>query len=747
MDKRQLTLNGVRRRWQRIALRPYLWLATGLCLLAGLGIFVFGWPQWLLPAWLGIIVVAILLDRSWRPSPERLCRQLDGQYPQLQDSSQLLSQQESCLSPLQQLQRARIETELQQLLESGDRSPFGPKKLRSTLTNAFGACLGLLLFVLSDSHFTGDKTETTQQNTAIPVAEKLAITHAATHIQPPAYTGLAADSQSLQIDVPEQSAVEWQLELNQPVQGLEMLAEAERFTFSPLGALPSKKWQLQRTIAKADFYQLSVQLAESQMLLPEIHNIRVQKDSAPEFTFEAPSLRVDTIKGSAQGIPVKVIINDDYQVSSADLLVTLASGSGENLRFREERIALSSLQPSSSTAEPSRETPSINRKEVRYDFTLPIQQFSMEAGDELYWYLEARDNREPSANVAKSQHFILRWPQEEIFGLSDSEGMAIKILPEYFRSQRQLIIDTEALLAEREQLHPQEFRKRAEGLAYEQNLLRMRYGRFLGEEDSEAEHSGAESEEHDDKEESEHGHSHDHPEQGEHQAHGEETAAPFAQRGSRFQQAERIVASVGHQHDSSEHATLFDPQTKELLRNALNAMWSSWRDLSVIEPQASLPHQHRALRFIKEVQQASRIYLQRVGFEAPPVDESRRLSGEREDVVPETVDSAFEQKQRAQVLTLMALVDAGAELNTDLLVQINELAAEQSPDLGLELAKQLRLYQQRHQQPNCIGCTDSLNQLLYQLLPAPESAPSLPLQTEADGHFSRWLHQQGEKSL
>ncbi|WP_445356385.1 hypothetical protein ACJJIC_02495 [Microbulbifer sp. ANSA002] len=742
MHKHQSTLNAVRRRWQLTALRPYLWLATGLSLLASLGIFVFGWPEWLLLAWLGIIVVAILLDRSWRPSPENLCRQLDGQYPQLQDSSQLLSQQKTNLSPLQQLQRTRIKTALQQLLESGDRSSFGPKKLRSTLTNAFGACLGLLLFVLGDSHFTGDKTETTQQNTAIPVADKLAITRAATHIQPPAYTGLTANNQSLQIDVPEQSAVQWQLELNQPVQGLEMLAETERFAFSPLGDLPSKKWQLQRTIAKADFYQLSVQLAESQMLLPEIHNIRVQKDSAPEFTFEAPSLRVDTIQGSAQSIPVKVIINDDYQVSSADLLVTLASGTGENLRFREERIALTSLQSTALSTSLSED-----KKAARYDFLLPIHQFSMEAGDELYWYLEARDNREPSANVAKSQHFILRWPQEEIFGLSDSEGMAIKILPEYFRSQRQLIIDTEALLAEREQLHPQEFRKRSEGLAYEQNLLRMRYGRFLGEEDSEAEHSGAESEKHDDKEESEHGHSHDHTEQGEHQSHGEENATPFAQRDSHFQQAERIAASAGHRHDSSEHATLFDPQTKELLRNALNAMWSSWRDLSVIEPQASLPHQHRALRFIKEVQQASRIYLQRVGFEAPPIDESRRLSGEREDVAPETVDSAFEQKQRAQVLALMAQVNAGAELDTDLLVQINELATEQSLDLGLELSKQLRLYQQRHQKPNCIDCTNSLNQLLYQLLPAPESAPSLPLQTEADGHFSRWLHQQGEKSL
>lgn len=160
-----------------------------------------------------------------------------------------------------------------------------------------------MLFVLSNSHFTADKTETTQQNTAIPAAEKLAITRAATHIQPPAYTGLAADSQSLQIDVPEQSKVEWQLELNQPVQGLEMLAEAERFAFSPLGDLPSKKWQLQRTIAKADFYQLSVQLAESQLLLPEIHNIRVQKTVPRSLPLRHPACASIPFKGALKIFP------------------------------------------------------------------------------------------------------------------------------------------------------------------------------------------------------------------------------------------------------------------------------------------------------------------------------------------------------------------------------------------------------------------------------------------------------------
>ncbi|WKD49479.1 hypothetical protein [Microbulbifer spongiae] len=733
MGKGLQTINAVYRRWQLAALQPYLWLGTVLGLLAGVGVFVLNWPQWLLPAWFSIVLGALLMDRCWHPAQAQLCRQLDRQLPQLQDSSQLLWQPKSDLSPVQQLQRERIDKQLQQVLRDKDKTPFGPPRLRSPLAHAVGACLGLLLFIFSDTVFTTNKPNPAQQHATRTATEKLAIARAETRIQPPAYTGLAIHSQSLQINVPEQARVQWHIEFNRPIDSLEMLAESEHFVFLPKGEVPGKQWQLQRTVNKTDFYQLSVQLSGTRKLLPGIYNIQVQKDKAPEFAFEAPSLRIDKIHGSGSNIPVKVLIKDDYQVSSVDLFVTLASGTGENLRFREKRIPLASLQPNIST----------NGQEALYDFTLPIEQFSMQAGDELYWYLEARDNREPSANVAKSQHFILRWPQAEIFGLSDSEGMAIKVLPEYFRSQRQLIIDTKALLAEREQLQQEVFRKRSEGLAYEQNLLRMRYGRFLGEEDSEAEHVEHTSDQHGE-EEAAHNDVHHHPEHDEHQAHSEETAAPFPQRDSHFEQAERIAASVGHLHDNSEHATLFDPKTKELLRSALNAMWSSWRDLSVIEPQASLPHQHRALRFIKEVQQASRIYLQRVGFEAPPLDENRRLSGDRSEAVPEAVSHEFEQAQRAQVLALMAQVRVSASLDTDLLQQVNELATTQAADIGLEFSKQLRLYQQRYQQPECTDCRHSLIRLLYRLLPEPKAAPSLPLQAEENSYFSRWLHKQGE---
>ncbi|WP_204902987.1 hypothetical protein, partial [Microbulbifer mangrovi] len=472
-------------------------------------------------------------------------------------------------------------------------------------------------------------------------------------------------------------------------------------------------------------------------LQTEIYNIEVETDRPPEYTFDYPKDNVTVVNVAkdkqASLLNVSVRVSDDYQLLETDLLLTLASGSGENVRFRNERIR---LQPASIDIDADGST-------NHYRFNIPVERYEIESGDELYWYLEAKDNRIPQANVRKSQHFIIRWPQEEIFGLSDAEGMAIKILPEYFRSQRQLIIDTEALLEEQAEISEHAFRKRAENLAYEQNLLRMRYGRFLGEEDSAMEHSddaansGSREDSHGDEGEA-HGNRDDH---NNHSDHADEDSHAGGSP-QRFGDASGVVAAAGHQHDSSEHATLFDPQTKELLRSALNAMWSAWRDLSVIEPRASLSHQHSALRYIKEVQQASRIYLQRVGFEAPALDETRRLSGEKEEIKLAPVTAQRDEGERARVLGLLQSVRRGEPIDEAQSTVLQQSpAVSNSASIRIELAKQLRRYRQ---QPACDDCRRALSSLLYHLLPAPQAEPGLPNISVERGSYRAWLQQQGE---
>lgn len=710
--------------WRSRSLLPYACLALTSSAIAILGIHFWQLPGWMLPANLAFVVAALISDRQWHLSYPSLCTRLDACYPQLQDSSQLLLSDTAQLSPMAALQQQRIAVALQDLLASRESKWFRPPHLRSPLLAAAGACLGLLVFMAMDMQSSGNAAvgRATAANTgAQKNAPASAVVAAETRVQPPAYTGLVPSTQTLDIQAPEQSRIHWNITLDAPAQSLSMLAAEQTFAFTPLEPLPSRRWQLTRVLAAPDFYQLGITRTpgSEQMLLPQLHNIDIAADRAPEFDIELPTDTVTVVNldedTQSPLFQVSVIVRDDYAVAEADLLLTLASGSGENVRFRNERIKLQARSGAD--------------RQKHFRFSIPVARYAIEPGDELYWYLEARDNRAPQANVQKSQHYILRWPQEEIFGLSDAEGMAVKVLPEYFRSQRQLIIDTETLIAEEPEITAEDFRKRAASLAYEQNLLRLRYGRFLGEEDSGQEEGGHGEAEQDHDTESAHGDDHKH-------SSGPETHS------ATFGDATGVVAAAGHQHDSSDHATLFDPKTRELLRSALNAMWSAWRELSVIEPRASLPHQHTALRYIKEVQQASRIYLQRVGFETPPLDESRRLSGEHEIAPPPRLESKRDDSERRQLLALLDRVQRGQGIDVHEEQSLRQLPSlRDDAALQMALAKELRRYQQ---QPHCDDCRGQLSALLYRLLPTPEARPAMPYHQPPQGKYSDWLHRAAE---
>lgn len=713
------------RRWRRGALLPFACLAAACAALLLATHIAFGQPWWSPPVAFAIALAAALLDARRHWAPQRICRQLDRHYPTLQDSSQLLLQPECELAPLARLQRQRVAAALQQLDSRGALRTFHPDWRRKSTLAALALCLGI--GALEAAVYLPVAERAAAPTRAVAGAGSLhkALRRAQTLVEPPAYTALPGETQSLDVRAPENSQVTWRLELEQPAHGLHMLAAHNQFAFSTQEPLPSRHWQLTRTLREKDFYQLSIQYREQQQTLPGIFDIEVVADRAPEFEFSPAqqSLVLADLSGSAAEQTVEVWVSDDYGVEETRIAITLASGSGENIQFRNHTSALTPAQPEGDTDG--------DRKKLRYRFPLPISQFHIQPGDELYWHLEAHDNRQPEANVSRSQNFILRWPQPDLFGLSDAEGMAVERLPEYFRSQRQLIIDTEALLAEREHLSAKQFRSRSEALAFEQNLLRMRYGHFLGEEDSELEHAehnaqAAHEAEREHEDEHEHGHGH-------HQHEGPESDSAAA-RG--FGVDSGIAAAAGHQHDSPEHATLFDSQTRELLRAALNAMWQSWRELSVLEPAASLPHQHTALAHIKQVQQASRIYLHRIGFEPPRVTEERRLSGERDGILPAEVRADRAARDLGVLKALLLRLRAGEPLDAPDSEQLHTLPQLRAqPEVQMALAKALR---QLEQEPDCEPCRAQVAGILYRLLPPPQARPGMPTLRAETGPFAGW---------
>ena len=382
-----------------------------------------------------------------------------------------------------------------------------------------------------------------------------------------------------------------------------------------------------------------------------VHRIAIVRDAPPTLNIDRPTRASTEIAvGDADGIPpirVALSARDDYGLSGVIGRATLATGSGEQVEFRETPVTLA---------------PVTDGAEARVDTEIDLAGLGMTPGSELYLFFEASDTRPDPPNVTASSTYVFRWPTDEDGPRLTVEGRAIDVPPEYFRSQRQIIIDTEALISERSGLAELEFANRAQALAFDQKALRLRYGQFLGEEDESSigpmptgagENPGHEDhEDHEDHEEHE-GHDGDHEKAadagigaGHYEGDGHDHGGDLPADGSGFGDADAAIAPFAHFHDREEQSTLFDPETTVLLRRALAAMWDSEGELRMRRPDDALPHQYRALAFIKRVQQASRIYVARVGFRPTPVDEGRRLTGELDEIATGPAPLAAADAQR-----------------------------------------------------------------------------------------------------
>jgi hypothetical protein len=313
---------------------------------------------------------------------------------------------------------------------------------------------------------------------------------------------------------------------------------------------------------------------------------------------------------------------------------------------------------------------------------------------------------------------------ERAVGAEGLDGLARQILPAYFRSQRQIIIDAEALIVEKPRLSADVFLARSDTIGVDQRLLRLRYGQFLGEESegapslptsdlptadlatddsSEAQHDHDDHDDHGD-----HGHDHGHD--------GHDHGPPPAPTDG-FGNSSGVVEAFGHIHDLPEAATLLDPRTREILRSALREMWQSELHLRQGAPQDALPYANRALELIKQVQQADRIYLPRVGSQLPPVDESRRLGGKRDGIAPRALPVA-PSREEDPVLAAWRGLDANAAPDIAALDALQAWAATHPARVRDPLALVAAVDALRID-PACRSCLDELRAVLWAAMQRP----------------------------
>ena len=546
---------------------------------------------------LGAAIVGVLalrraagFDRDW------LTHRLDGARPDMEDSAELLFADPQDLGALQRLQRSRLFDRL----GTGSPDALAGDWSRRPILILWTAAL-IVVATVAFWPRTNVRPATLSSGAEGPVTPGVPRLVARNlRIYPPPYTGLPMrDEANLDARAPQGSRLEWTLRFDPQasVPAMVVLGGA------PLALTRSgDDWIASRTLDASFLYRVDPAHGQTggRAGTPPLHRIDAIADTPPQVKVLSPAESLTLVTTGQRGWSPGFAVTDDYGVvATARLRVTLAIGEGENVTFSEREIAVAG----SGLARDRRFSP-------RLDFTA----FGFGPGSDMVVQLVVSDMRSPSSQVVRGPSLILRWPSANKAQSSGLEGMVNTTLPAYFRSQRQIIIDAEGLIAQRRRLDPDRYLTRSTVIGADQEILRGRYSQFLGGEQEGAPElptsDGAPTTHTD-------GDGHDH-------------GAP-ATRSPGFGGPEDVLAEFGHPHDDSPASSL-DPQTRAILKQAVDEMWLSERELKQGRPDLALPHANKALDFIKEVQRATRIFLNRVGPELPPIDSARRMTGKREGI-------------------------------------------------------------------------------------------------------------------
>lgn len=574
------------RRCIRYQLAADLLFAAGSAALAACTLYaLFSWPVW----WWLLLFFAVVfgciavIRRSWEIDKRTITSFLNFKYPELEESCELVLKQPNELNLLEKLQLVKVVTVLESV--PATQKQFMQRLKLSILFFLIVPVFGLQIAKMHDAWHSknydffktfvpGSRNNSSEK--ILPQIESVKIS-----VIPPAYTGKPKREQDkFTIEAEEGSTVIWKLKLNTAVKQVSLLFNnGETLVLKNKG--DDAGYYLEKRVDKPGFYQVNIDGK-----LSDLYQVQVIKDNPPVIRIKTPTQYTHIDAGEKSEVNVNVSVDDDYGISNAFIYATVAKGSGEAVKFKEQRIDF---------------TASFKGHNRHYDLQklISFSALGMGPGDELYFYVQAQDNHNQQS---RTDVYIVAIQDTAQLLSMDGILSGVNVKPEYFRSERQIILDSQKLLRNRDSISKEAFNNRSNDLGMDQKLLRLRYGKFLGEESESA--IGAPGSEND------------------------KLADP-----KDFGNGAKILAEYTDKHDNAEDAQFFDPTVKAQLKATLTEMWKAELQLRLYKPDAALPFEFKALRLLKDLQQKSRMYVAKTAYNPSPLKMEKRLSGDLDKII------------------------------------------------------------------------------------------------------------------
>ncbi len=672
---------------------------------------------------------------------------LNQHFPSLQNSSDLLLKENEELTGLQQLQKIRT-TQAFEALYPSIRLPHRLLQALGILAVSILASFTLTSFAPLLTH-QGSKIKSTgtTENAAATIIAPAQVKQTNITITPPAYTNLKAQhTTSWALTFAEGSAIEWTVEFTAGVKNPSLIFSGKENI--PLKASSTGIYSLRKTINETGFYQLAWTTEQGETKHSDFYKLEVIKDLPPVITVHKLNQFTELEFSNSATVDVHATLADDYGLDNAHIIATVSKGSGESVKFREDKLLFE--KPAT-----------IRGKHIDATRKLNLARLGMEPGDELYFYVVTFDTKQPIPNRSRTETYFISLRDTTKQETVVDDGLGVDLMPDYFRSQRQIIIDTEKLLKEKKQITKQTFQSKSNELGYDQKVLRLRYGEFLGEEFESGigpQENPAE-EDHDHEEEDitkKYGHVHD--TENEHNLVEEKKGGHDHHHHAESKEGEAdkngIPAGFVHEHDSEEEATFFTQSIRAKLKAALTIMWDAELHLRLYEPEKSLPFQYKALKLLKEISQDSRIYVHRTGFDPPPLKEEKRMTGDLGEVKSATALATAARSENYPAIRKALQVIASAlspdslhvddEMKKNLTQAGQELStlAIEKPGLYLKSLSLIRALTENEVKPaEQRSALKAIETSLWRALPAATNAPAASTRTlhELDQAFIKNL--------
>ena len=565
-----------------------------------------------------VIIFSVIMIKPWKPTLASVSSFLDAKFEKLEYSTGLLLTPTEDLSDFAKLQQLKIKHDLEKITK-GTNPP-------TNITQ--GSFIGLAMLVLGFLLNQFNVIEYLKSPTPIKIEQNLVNFYATDSVNTivippkiskqlisvayPSYINIKPYSNNnMNIKAVAGSRIRWNLQFDKPVDSVFLQSTGTNVAL----ILQNNSYTVATVLNYSGFYNFKFKDLQGNEYSSNLYRIIVTRDKQPEIKLTGIDEFTSLDFNQESAITFNSLITDDYGIDEAYIIATVSKGSGESIKFREEQLSFD-------------ETIKKGSKKLNLSKRINLNQMKMEPGDELYFYIEASDFKKPHPNISRSETYFVVIKDTTSYEFSVEGNMGVDRMPDYFRSQRQLIIDTKKLIKQRGKTGLKDFKFKSNELGFDQKALRLKYGAFMGEEsemevDNEPHEDDAPNQEEHDIGDPLAGFTHDHDSENEHN---------LVADASKKEESKNPLDEFMHNHDNPEEATLFTESLKVKLRKALNEMWDAELYLRLYDPEKSLAYQYRALRLIQDIKNSARIYVHRIGFNPPPIKEEKRLSGKLKGV-------------------------------------------------------------------------------------------------------------------